>query len=81
MPFMYPTDIAAKTIGKAYNWIGEATCKELVLTYAHAVYADRSASLSEVDLIRLKWMIGVYMTKTHDLATEAIESVLAEYLA
>lgn len=80
MPFMYPTDLAAKTIHKAHPWLPASVCKEAVMAYAHAYRDGASESVSDLDVTRIKWIMGVYLTKS-ELANDAVESVLDQHFS
>jgi hypothetical protein len=81
MPFMHPIPLAAKAIQKAYPWLGAAICEEATQAYAHAVYASESDSLTDLDIARIKWMIGTWLSETHQLAQDAIRSVMDTHLS
>ncbi len=80
MPYMYPTKIASKMIHKSFPSIPEPICQEIVMSYAHSVYADRSESITDLDILRVKWMVGVHVARSHDIAFESIGVVVQEML-
>ena len=81
MSFMHPSDLAAKTVHKAYPWLGQKICDEVVRAYAHAVYASESDSLTDLDVARIKWMIGTWLSETHQIAQEAVRSVMDQHIS
>jgi len=81
MPFMHPLPLVAKSVQKAYPWLGAAVCEEITQAYAHAVYASESESLVDIDVARIKWMIGKWISESHGLAQEAVNAVLDQHLS
>jgi len=81
MPFMHPIQLAAKMVHKAYPWLGKTVCNEATLAYAHAVYASETDSLTDLDVARLKWIIGTHLSETHQLAQDAVASVMDQHLS
>lgn len=81
MPFMYPTSLAATMLHRTFSFLPEKATTEIAMAYAHAAYANRSESLTDVDIVQIKWIIGVYLANAHILASEAIAIVLDEALS
>ena len=81
MPFLYPSKVAITVIKAAFPFLSQEEATEVILAYAHAVYADRSQSLTEIDVLQIKWIIGTYFATAHILASEAVGSVLDKALS
>lgn len=80
MPFMTPINLVGAALKKAFPALPMKVCEEIALAYAYSVYADKSQSLTDLDIVRIKWIIGTHIATTHDLARESVVSVLDEHL-
>jgi hypothetical protein len=64
----------------AFPVLHKDDCAEIVDAYALECYGDMAHKLNEIDVLRVKWMIGVSLAGSHQSAKSVVGGIVVNAL-